>query len=96
MPLNAGFSKKRLALLAVAATAMAYAGPASAWSRHHDHVYADSFGNLVIESAAGYKRILVGEEAWPRSLRPIPAPVSPRRSMPTNMPVRTATARRCS
>ena len=28
---------------------------------HHDRVYADSFGNLVIESAAGYKRILVGE-----------------------------------
>ncbi|MER8826310.1 hypothetical protein NKH73_05130 [Mesorhizobium sp. M0938] len=27
----------------------------------HDRVYADSFGNLVIESAAGYKRILVGE-----------------------------------
>jgi hypothetical protein len=27
----------------------------------HDRVYADSFGNLVIESAAGYKRIIVGE-----------------------------------
>lgn len=26
-----------------------------------DRVYADNFGNLVIESAAGYKRILVGE-----------------------------------
>jgi hypothetical protein len=27
----------------------------------HDRVYADSFGNLVIEAAAGYKRIIVGE-----------------------------------
>ena len=26
-----------------------------------DHVYADSFGNLVIHSPAGYKRIIVGE-----------------------------------
>ena len=34
-------------------------GPAEARTR--DRVYADSFGNLVIESAAGYKRILVGE-----------------------------------
>ena len=25
-----------------------------------DYAYADSYGNLVIESAAGYKRILVG------------------------------------
>ena len=29
--------------------------------RDTDRVYADSFGNLVIDSAAGYKRILVGE-----------------------------------
>jgi hypothetical protein len=41
--------------------AIGYAMPAAAWSRHHDRVYADSFGNLVIDSAAGYKRILVGE-----------------------------------
>lgn len=27
----------------------------------HDRVYADSFGNLVIDSAAGYKRIVVGQ-----------------------------------
>jgi hypothetical protein len=33
--------------------------PAAAWDR--DHAYADSFGNLVIQSAAGYKRIIVGE-----------------------------------
>ena len=27
----------------------------------HDHVYADSFGNLIIRSPAGYKRIVVGQ-----------------------------------
>jgi hypothetical protein len=50
--------------LAVLATVTYLAGmtaPALAGDRHRDHVYADSFGNLVIESAAGYKRILVGE-----------------------------------
>jgi len=33
--------------------------PAAAWDR--DRAYADSFGNLIIQSAAGPKRILVGE-----------------------------------
>ena len=47
--------------LAVAAFSAVYTAPVSAGSRHHDRVYADSFGNLVIDSAAGYKRILVGE-----------------------------------
>lgn len=42
-----------------AAAAIATVGQAAAWER--DRAYADSFGNLVIESAAGYKRILVGE-----------------------------------
>jgi hypothetical protein len=46
-----------LAGFAIAA-ALAAASPAAAWDR--DIVYADSFGNLVIESAAGYKRIVVG------------------------------------
>lgn len=41
------------------AVAIGLAAPARAGTR--DRVYADSFGNLVIESAAGYKRILVGE-----------------------------------
>ncbi|KRA00178.1 hypothetical protein ASD64_00965 [Mesorhizobium sp. Root157] len=48
--------------------AVGYSSPADAWSRHHDHVYADSFGNLVIDSAAGYKRILVGEGHMARKL----------------------------
>ncbi len=46
-----------LALLTLAGTA-SFAGGFG-----HDRVYADSFGNLVIESAAGYKRIIVGEGA---------------------------------
>lgn len=47
-------------LLAVAVIAAAGL-PAQAGSRGQDHVYADSFGNLVIDSAAGYKRIVVGQ-----------------------------------
>ncbi len=35
--------------------------PAQAGGRSQDHVYADSFGNLVVDSAAGYKRIVVGQ-----------------------------------
>ncbi|CAN7203156.1 hypothetical protein [Mesorhizobium sp. LjNodule214] len=51
----------RLAALTLAALAVGFTAPASAGLRHHDRVYADSFGNLVIDSAAGYKRIIVGE-----------------------------------
>ncbi|MFA6156847.1 hypothetical protein [Mesorhizobium sp.] len=51
----------RLVVLALSASAVALAAPALAGTRHQDRVYADSFGNLVIDSAAGYKRILVGE-----------------------------------
>lgn len=61
MQVKAGFSKKRLMLCAAAAMVVGAAAPASAWSRHQDRVYADSFGNLVVDSAAGYKRILVGQ-----------------------------------
>ncbi len=49
------------ATLAMTATIAAATIPAFAGGRSHDHVYADSFGNLVIDSAAGYKRIIVGE-----------------------------------
>lgn len=61
MRLDSGLSEKLLTVLALTAAAAFTIMPASAGTRHHDHVYADSFGNLVIESAAGYKRILVGE-----------------------------------
>ena len=50
-----------LAAATLAALAVAIAAPAQAGLRHHDRVYADSFGNLVIDSAAGYKRIIVGQ-----------------------------------
>jgi hypothetical protein len=51
--------RSRLPALVLVALATGFAAPALAGTR--DRVYADSFGNLVIESAAGYKRILVGE-----------------------------------
>ncbi|MBZ9849145.1 hypothetical protein LB565_14250 [Mesorhizobium sp. CA14] len=51
----------RISLAAATLAALAVAAPAEAGLRHHDRVYADSFGNLVIDSAAGYKRIIVGE-----------------------------------
>ncbi|MGB3833348.1 MAG: hypothetical protein WA975_15980 [Mesorhizobium sp.] len=62
--------RKRIFLTALAGAvlAAAHAAPALAWSRHHDRVYADSFGNLVIESAAGYKRIIVGEGSLAKEL----------------------------
>lgn len=43
------------ATLFAALAAPAFAGGAK------DRVYADSFGNLVIHSSAGYKRIIVGQ-----------------------------------
>ncbi|MEO5757488.1 MAG: hypothetical protein ABIQ51_11605 [Mesorhizobium sp.] len=53
--------RSRLSAIIIAAAAIGFAAPALAGARHQDRVYADSFGNLVIDSAAGYKRILVGE-----------------------------------
>jgi hypothetical protein len=49
----------RSLFLALASAALTSA-PALAGGLH-DHVYADSFGNLIIHSPAGYKRIIVGE-----------------------------------
>ena len=57
--LNSG--RSRFAAVVLAAAAVGLAMPAFAGSLHKDRVYADSFGNLVIDSAAGYKRIVVGE-----------------------------------
>jgi hypothetical protein len=53
--------RPRLSALMIATVLLGVTGPVFAGARHHDRVYADSFGNLVIDSAAGYKRILVGE-----------------------------------
>jgi len=44
----------------LAALLAAGAAPASAGGRLKERVYDDSFGNLIIISPAGYKRIVVG------------------------------------
>lgn len=49
-----------LILAAAATLAVGVAGHATAGNLR-DRVHADSFGNLVIYSAAGYKRIIVGQ-----------------------------------
>lgn len=48
------------AALLVLATWSTGASPAVAGG-YHDRVQADSFGNLIIHSPAGYKRIVVGQ-----------------------------------
>lgn len=53
---------------ALSACAGGMTGTAQAGYWERDHVYADSFGNLVIESAAGYKRIIVGEGRMAKQL----------------------------
>lgn len=51
-----------LASVAVTAVAVFAVRPTHAGTYYGtDNVYADSFGNLIIESAAGYKRIVVGQ-----------------------------------
>lgn len=52
---------KSIAGALACAAVVALGSQASADTRVRDRVYADSFGNLVIHSAAGYKRIVVGE-----------------------------------
>lgn len=54
--------------IALAVMMIGQAAPALAWSSQHDRAYADSFGNLVIDSATGYKRILVGEGAMAKKM----------------------------
>lgn len=50
---------RKLTLLCAAAASLA-ASAAFAGGQGSDRVHADSFGNLVIQSTAGYKRIIVG------------------------------------
>lgn len=52
--------RRPLSFLAAAAFAALAAGAANAGSPYKDRVHADSYGNLVIHSAAGHKRIIVG------------------------------------
>lgn len=49
-----------ITVFAAAAVAALAAGPAAGGGLVKDRVHADSFGNLVIHSPAGYKRIIVG------------------------------------
>jgi len=48
-------------LAAAAAVTLSVAVSSTEAGQRRDHVYADSFGNLVVDSAAGYKRIIVGQ-----------------------------------
>lgn len=67
-----------LASIAVTAVAVFAVRPTNAGSYYGgDHVYADSFGNLVIESAAGYKRIIVGQGHRAKELREFTAAEEP-------------------
>ena len=55
LPLVVASAAVCLAVSGLAPPALAGGGP------YHDRVYADSFGNLVIHSRSGYKRIVVGK-----------------------------------
>ena len=55
--------------LAAALTFCAAVAPASADDRYREKVSADSFGNLVIYSPAGYKRIVMGAGYLAEELR---------------------------
>lgn len=57
-----------LACTAIATVAAISALPARAQDGYTDHVYADSMGNLIVDSAAGYKRIIVGQGDRAREL----------------------------
>jgi hypothetical protein len=54
LPLAAGLLTAGLVMAGLAA-------PANAGGGGHDRVYADSFGNLIVHSRTGYKRIVVGQ-----------------------------------
>ena len=60
LSLPAGFLRVSAAAVAAGMIVLSI-GVAPAWSRYRDHIYADSFGNLVIQSPSGYKRIIVGQ-----------------------------------
>lgn len=47
--------------LALGLVAFGLMAPAHAGGPYNDRIYADSFGNLVVHSRSGYKRIVVGQ-----------------------------------
>ena len=55
-----GIRTGSLAAAALAAALVLALAPASAGGRLKERVYDDSFGNLIIISPSGYKRIVVG------------------------------------
>jgi hypothetical protein len=55
-------------LLITGLAAGGLAVPAHAGGPSHDRIYADSFGNLVVHSRSGYKRIVVGQGHLAREL----------------------------
>lgn len=57
----------RLIPLTLAAV-VGFAAPALSDSWPSERVYADSFGNLIVLSSAGYKRIVVGEGRMARQM----------------------------
>jgi hypothetical protein len=57
------------ACLTIAGWALAgLAAPAYAGGQYGDRIYADSFGNLIVHSRSGYKRIVVGQGHLAREL----------------------------
>jgi hypothetical protein len=62
LPLAAGLLTAGLTISGLAAPAAADGGP------YRDRIYADSFGNLVVHSRSGYKRIVVGQGHLAREL----------------------------
>lgn len=55
------FRARPQAFAAAMAVVFAVSGAAVAGSLHKERAYSDSYGNLVIHSPAGYKRIVVGQ-----------------------------------
>lgn len=51
--------------------------PAGAQGQYTDRVYADSFGNLVVHSRSGYKRIVVGKGYMAKELAAYESPNAP-------------------
>lgn len=58
---------RHAALVAALAGGVAVCTPAMAGG-YHDRIHADSFGNLIIHSPSGYKRIVVGQGHLAREL----------------------------
>lgn len=53
-------SRLLLAAAGIALGTAVLSAPADAGSRLKDRIYADSFGNLIVYSRSGYKRIVIG------------------------------------